>query len=76
MINLIANSNLIISRSGSSTVNEIINNGIPSILIPFPYASDNHQFYNAQVLNEINCSVLIEDKNVKDLDASKIIYRN
>ena len=76
MINLIANSNLIISRSGSSTVNEIINNGIPSILIPFPYASDNHQFYNAQVLNEINCSVLIEDKNAnaKNLEINILNY--
>ena len=46
MAQVLSISNFVISRSGSSTVNEIIYYCIPSILIPYPHASDNHQYYN------------------------------
>ena len=39
---------LIIARSGSSSVFEIASMGRPAIYIPFPYAMDNHQFFNAK----------------------------
>ncbi len=39
---------LIISRAGASSVVEIARVGRPALLIPYPYAMDDHQFYNAQ----------------------------
>jgi UDP-N-acetylglucosamine--N-acetylmuramyl-(pentapeptide) pyrophosphoryl-undecaprenol N-acetylglucosamine transferase len=46
----LAESHLVISRAGSSTVGEILTVGRPSFLIPYPYATDDHQAKNAQCL--------------------------
>ena len=53
MINI---SDLIVARSGAMTITEIANLGKPSILIPLPNVSHNHQLYNAQVLEKIRSS--------------------
>ena len=63
-------SNLIISRAGANTVSEIIECNIPSILIPYPDAVANHQFYNADFLARRGKAMLIEDR---DLDSGKMI---
>ena len=63
-------SDLIISRAGANTISEIIECNIPSILIPYPYAVANHQFYNADFLARKGKAILIKDK---DLDKEKII---
>ena len=57
-------SDVIISRSGSSTVNEIIYTNKPSILIPFPFAIDDHQFYNASFLEKKLCAKIIKDSEI------------
>ena len=64
MEQVLSKSNLVISRSGSSTVNEIIYYCIPSILIPYPHASDNHQYYNAKNLNTSECTKIISNDSV------------
>jgi len=54
---------LIICRSGALTVSEITVVGIASILIPFPYAVDDHQTENAKYITENNAGFLMpEDK--------------
>ncbi len=50
------NTDLVISRSGATTISELSYIGMPSILIPYPYASDNHQFYNAMSLAKKSCA--------------------
>ena len=72
---ILENTNLIISRAGSSTINEIMYFGIPSILIPYPYAADNHQYYNASVLKSLNCAEIIEDKNINTHILSSLINK-
>jgi UDP-N-acetylglucosamine--N-acetylmuramyl-(pentapeptide) pyrophosphoryl-undecaprenol N-acetylglucosamine transferase len=44
--------NLIISRAGATTLAELACTGIPAILVPYPSAADNHQWYNAQAFEE------------------------
>ena len=55
---------IIIARSGASTISEITCAGIPSILIPFPYATHNHQYYNSMSLVEKGAALMIEEKNL------------
>ena len=55
---------LIISRAGAMTITELTEIGRPSILIPYPAAAENHQYYNAMTLVNENAAILIEDKNL------------
>jgi UDP-N-acetylglucosamine--N-acetylmuramyl-(pentapeptide) pyrophosphoryl-undecaprenol N-acetylglucosamine transferase len=55
---------LIISRSGALTISEINALGKASILIPSPYVANNHQFYNAKILADAGCAILIEEKDL------------
>lgn len=53
---------LVICRAGASSLSELQAMGKPSVLVPYPYAAENHQYYNALELKEKNAAVLIEEK--------------
>ena len=57
-------SDLIVCRSGAMTITEISVVGKPAIFIPFPYATENHQEYNARVLEKVNAARIILDKDI------------
>ncbi len=63
MAELMSVADLIVARSGASTLAEITVLGKPSILIPFPYATDNHQEYNARSLEAVGGAEVLLDKN-------------
>lgn len=66
---------MVISRSGASTVAEIIAKGLPSILIPYPYATRGHQKANAEFLSKRGGCLLIEDNQLTgELLADVIIH--
>ena len=52
-------SDLIVARSGAMTITEISNLGKPSILVPLPNVSHNHQLYNAKALENVGASKII-----------------
>ncbi len=53
---------VIVARSGAMTITEIANLGKPSILVPLPNVSNNHQMYNAKVLEKIGaCKIITND---------------
>lgn len=54
---------IIISRAGSSTLFEILATKTPSIVIPSPNVTHNHQYYNAKSLADKNMIKMIEEKN-------------
>ncbi len=60
-------SEIIISRSGAITVTEIANLGKPSILIPLPNVSHNHQQYNAEVLENAGAAKIIKNEELNVL---------
>lgn len=62
-------SDLVVCRSGAMTITEIAELGKPAIFIPFPFATENHQEYNAKVLENVNAAKIILDK---DLNYSKL----
>lgn len=59
--------NVIVARSGAMTITEISNLGKPSILIPLPNVSGNHQLYNAKVLENVGAAkIILNDELNKD----------
>lgn len=55
---------LIISRSGASTIAELTAAGKASVLIPFPAAADNHQQKNAEILAHARAAIVIEQRRL------------
>ena len=60
-----AAADLVICRSGATTLAELQAMGKASILIPSPVVAGNHQFHNANVLGNAGAAIVIEQKNVK-----------
>ena len=63
MPTLMAAADIMISRAGASTCNEIADAGLPSILIPSPNVTNNHQEKNARVLEGRGGAVVILEKD-------------
>lgn len=61
----LASSDLVVSRAGASSLAEIMTIGVPSILIPYPYARGDHQTLNARSCVEAGASKLISDEDVE-----------
>jgi UDP-N-acetylglucosamine--N-acetylmuramyl-(pentapeptide) pyrophosphoryl-undecaprenol N-acetylglucosamine transferase len=59
-----AMSDLILARSGASTVAELAASGKPSLLVPFPQAADDHQRKNAEVLVEGGAATMLLEQQM------------
>lgn len=57
-------SDLVVCRSGAMTITEVSVVGKPAIFIPFPFATENHQEYNARVLEKVGAAKIILDKDI------------
>lgn len=64
MAALLQRANLAISRSGAGSVTELAICGTPAILIPYPYAAEDHQTYNAQVYTTVGAGILFQQKEL------------
>ena len=65
---------LIVSRAGALVGYEILSSNKPVIFIPFPYAIDDHQYYNAEYFSKIgNAVVLREEEMTEKIVAGKIV---
>ena len=62
-------SDLVVSRSGAMTITEVAKCGKPAIFIPYPFATENHQEYNAKVLANAGSAKIILDK---ELNSNKL----
>lgn len=62
-------SDILVCRSGAMTITEISAQGKPAIFIPLPNVSNDHQTYNAKVLENINAAKIIKND---ELDAKKL----
>jgi UDP-N-acetylglucosamine--N-acetylmuramyl-(pentapeptide) pyrophosphoryl-undecaprenol N-acetylglucosamine transferase len=56
-----AEADLIVCRSGAGAVSELAAAGKPSVLIPFPFAADDHQLKNAQAFEKAGAALLSRD---------------
>lgn len=65
MVSLLKKTDVLITRAGASTLSEICSLNIPSILIPSPYVTENHQYKNAMDLVNKNAALILEEKDFK-----------
>jgi UDP-N-acetylglucosamine--N-acetylmuramyl-(pentapeptide) pyrophosphoryl-undecaprenol N-acetylglucosamine transferase len=69
-----AASDIVICRSGACTVSEIKYLNKSAILIPYKYATNNHQYWNAKEIEKKYKTVIIEEKNLDVEKLEKAIY--
>ncbi|MFU8892812.1 MAG: undecaprenyldiphospho-muramoylpentapeptide beta-N-acetylglucosaminyltransferase [Luteolibacter sp.] len=65
----LALADLVVARSGASFLTEVSAVGLPSILVPYPYAADDHQTANAKVFADAGAAVLVQER---DLNAESL----
>ncbi len=61
----------IVCRAGALTIAEITNVGLASVLVPYPYAVDDHQTHNAGWLKEAQAACVVADKTVDEFILAK-----
>lgn len=64
MPSVLAAADLLISRAGATTLAEMTAVGLPAILVPYPYAAENHQEYNARSVEKRGAAVVVKDSNL------------
>jgi UDP-N-acetylglucosamine--N-acetylmuramyl-(pentapeptide) pyrophosphoryl-undecaprenol N-acetylglucosamine transferase len=57
---------LVVARAGASTIAELCMAGVPSILVPYPYAADDHQMANARELERAGACEVIPDAEISE----------
>ncbi len=65
-----------LSRAGSSSIAELMVIGLPSLLVPFPYATDNHQYYNAREMLHKDMAYLIKESLLDSDRLANILISN
>jgi len=76
MPSLIHAADFTVSRAGSSSIAEFLAVGLPALLIPFPHATDNHQYFNARELVDKDMAYLVKE-SLLDVDKlTQIIVDN
>ena len=72
MPSLFAKASLMIARAGAMTVCEAAAVGMPAMFVPLPWAADNHQYFNAKVLEDAGAAYIVDQKQV---DATSLAGR-
>jgi len=68
-----AEADLVVCRAGAVTVAELSAGGMASILVPFPYAVDDHQTANARFLADRGAAVLIQQRDLSPEKLAQLI---
>lgn len=73
MSEILSVTDLIVSRAGAMTIQEIKAFKIPAILVPFSKSAENHQFANAMELKSMNVADIIEEKDINGIRLKRAI---
>ena len=65
--------NLVVCRAGATTIAELMACGRPAILIPFPYAANDHQRANAEALAHKGAALMIDQKDIDGETLARMI---
>lgn len=75
MVEAYSAADLVVSRAGAASLSEISQFGLPSILIPFPFAADRHQDRNAEAFRDAGAAEFLDEKNTEP-EAFSLLIRN
>jgi UDP-N-acetylglucosamine--N-acetylmuramyl-(pentapeptide) pyrophosphoryl-undecaprenol N-acetylglucosamine transferase len=64
MAGLLQRADLAISRAGAGTITELAFTGTPAVLIPYPFAAEDHQTYNAQEYKDAGAGVVYQQSKL------------
>ncbi|MGQ9697958.1 MAG: UDP-N-acetylglucosamine--N-acetylmuramyl-(pentapeptide) pyrophosphoryl-undecaprenol N-acetylglucosamine transferase, partial [Armatimonadota bacterium] len=67
--------NLVLCRAGAGTLSELAACGLPSVLVPYPFAADDHQAANARVFAEQGAAVVLSDQSVREGAAEDVVLK-
>ncbi|MBE7539444.1 MAG: UDP-N-acetylglucosamine--N-acetylmuramyl-(pentapeptide) pyrophosphoryl-undecaprenol N-acetylglucosamine transferase [Opitutaceae bacterium] len=67
MATLLSATDLVVSRAGAGTLAELVRIGTPAVLIPFPFAADNHQDANADYFLQQGCGEVVSQDRLHTL---------
>ena len=73
MSRIMKKADLMVSRAGASTMSEIMTLGIPTIFIPSPYVTNNHQYKNAMDLVNKNAGLILKEVDVNKNNLIRMI---
>jgi len=63
-----------VSRAGASSLAELAALSLPALIVPFPYAADNHQFHNARVFDETGAARMLEQKDATPETVTNLLF--
>ncbi len=63
LLGLMKDTDLIVTRSGASTIAEITSIGLPAIMVPSPYVTNNHQYVNAKSLEDDGACIILKEED-------------
>jgi UDP-N-acetylglucosamine--N-acetylmuramyl-(pentapeptide) pyrophosphoryl-undecaprenol N-acetylglucosamine transferase len=66
---------LVLCRAGATTLAEITACGLPSVLVPYPHAADDHQVANAEKLLNLEAAEMIRDEELTGKRLARIVRR-
>ncbi len=75
MASAYAFADLVIARAGATTIAEISEVGLPSILVPYPLAVNDHQTYNAKALQQQDAAICLPEQQLKPEKLAKCLYK-
>ena len=70
LLGLMKDADLIVTRSGASTIAEITSIGLPAIMVPSPYVTNNHQYVNAKSLEDDGACIILKEE---DFDKNSLV---
>ena len=66
---------LVLCRSGATSVAELAAAGRGSVLVPFPFATHDHQTHNARLLAETGAAMMVAEKDLEIFDMTALLLR-
>lgn len=78
MAGLFQRANLAISRGGAGSITELAITGTPAVIIPYPFAAEDHQAFNARVYADAGAGIMLREKdlNPDELEALALEWLN